>query len=251
MNGAAPPEYRIGCSGWYYRHWHGPFYPAELPSHHWFRHYTRHFNTVELNAPFYGWPSAQSVKRWKRSAHRNFIYAVKVNGLITHEKRFTGTRRLIRSFCDLGEVLEKHMGPFLFQMPPSFRYSPARLRRILDQLDERWFNVLEFRHRSWWNDEALALMREASAASRGGVGFCTISGPRLPEDLMLTGSDVYMRFHGVKRWYRHNYTRDELMRWAGVLAGSGARRVYAYFNNDRDAFAIRNARLLKRLVRGR
>src|SRR5690349_19273599 len=100
---AATPDCRIGCSGWYYRHWHGPFYPPELPSHRWFaEHYARHFNTVELNAPFYRWPKPETVKRWRREAHRNFVYSVKVNGLITHEKRFVGTKRLIQDFCSLG-----------------------------------------------------------------------------------------------------------------------------------------------------
>jgi len=243
------PEFRIGCSGWYYRHWHGPFYPIELPSHRWFEHYTESFNTVELNAPFYRWPKPETVKRWRRAAHRNFVYSVKVNGMITHEKRFVGTKRLVSEFCALADVLDRHMGAFLFQMPPSFRYSLPKLRQILDQLDPRWPNVLEFRHRSWWNEAALNEIRQASDATTGGISFCTTSGPRLPGELIKTGPDVYIRFHGVKRWYRHDYTKDELRPWAAALQGSGARRVYAYFNNDRDAYAIKNARALRRLVR--
>ncbi|HYE61396.1 MAG TPA: DUF72 domain-containing protein [Phycisphaerales bacterium] len=242
-------DIRVGCSGWYYRHWHGCFYPQELSSHKWFAHYRRSFNTVELNAPFYRWPQPSTVKRWLRDAHRNFVYSVKVNGEITHDRRFQGTRKLIREFCSLGEVLGKHMGAFLFQMPPSFRYTPARLRRILNQLDPRWTNVLEFRHRGWWNDEAFAIIREASDASEGGVLFCCTSGPRLPDTLVKTGLDVYIRFHGVKRWYRHDYSREELEGWAERITTCGARRVYCYFNNDRDAYAIKNARLLRRLLK--
>lgn len=244
-----PTEFRIGCSGWYYRHWHGPFYPAELPSHRWFAHYSRAFNTVELNAPFYRWPTPQTVKRWRRDAHRNFVYCIKVNGLITHDKRFVGVKRLIRDFCQLGETLGPHMGAFLFQTPPSFRYSPGKLGRILDQLDTRWTNVLEFRHRDWWNEDALAAVRAASAATPAGIVFCTTSGPRLPDALVRTAPDIYVRFHGPKRWYRHDYSRAELEPWAADLRASGARRVYAYFNNDRDANAIKNARALRRLVR--
>ncbi|MBC7771290.1 MAG: DUF72 domain-containing protein, partial [Pyrinomonadaceae bacterium] len=217
MAAEAPhPQFRIGCSGWYYRHWHGPFYPSDLSSHHWFKHYALSFNTVELNAPFYRWPQPGTVKRWRRAAHRNFIYSVKVNGLITHEKRFVGTKRLIHDFCSLAEELGKHMGAFLFQMPPSFRYSPARLRRILDQLDPRWTNVLEFRHRGWWNDEAFAMIRAASSTSAGGIVFCTTSGPRLPADIVQTAPDIYIRFHGPKRWYRHDYSKRELEPWAGA-----------------------------------
>lgn len=240
-------QFLIGCSGWYYRHWEG-LYPRGEPSHRWFKHYTDRFPTVELNAPFYRWPKPETVRRWKRAAPDGFIYSVKVNGAITHERRFTGTKRLIREFCSLGETLGAHMGCFLFQTPGSFRYSAPRLRRILDQLDTRWRNVLEFRHRGWWNEEAFEMIREASAGTPG-IIFCTTSGPRLPRDVVVTAPDVYVRFHGVKRWYRHDYTRDELREWKTRLRASGARRVYAYFNNDRDGFALENAEMLRR-VRG-
>jgi hypothetical protein len=41
----------IGSSGWFYWHWRGAFYPADLPTNQWFAHYAGKFKTVELNAP--------------------------------------------------------------------------------------------------------------------------------------------------------------------------------------------------------
>jgi uncharacterized protein YecE (DUF72 family) len=61
---------------------------------------------------------------------------------------------------------------------------------------------------------------------------------------------VYVRFHGVERWYRHDYTGEELAAWAGRIRASGASRVWAYFNNDRVGYAVKNARKLLRLLRG-
>src|SRR5689334_13897228 len=52
-----PPQYNIGCSGWYYWHWNKIFYPEDLPRNQWFTHYANNFSTVELNAPFYSWPT--------------------------------------------------------------------------------------------------------------------------------------------------------------------------------------------------
>jgi hypothetical protein len=46
-------ELYVGCSGWFYWHWRGAFYPAGLPTSRWFQHYAGRFETVELNAPFY------------------------------------------------------------------------------------------------------------------------------------------------------------------------------------------------------
>src|SRR5437868_139355 len=58
---AKRPAPHIGCSGWYYWHWKGQFYPEGLASSRWFRHYASKFNTVELNAPFYSWPTLGNV----------------------------------------------------------------------------------------------------------------------------------------------------------------------------------------------
>ena len=87
-------EVHVGCSGWFYWHWKGLFYPEDVPTHRWFKHYLKHFKTVELNAPFYGWPKPATVKGWKRNAPENFRYSVKVNRIITHEKRMVRTKKV-------------------------------------------------------------------------------------------------------------------------------------------------------------
>jgi uncharacterized protein YecE (DUF72 family) len=244
--GSTPSEVHVGCSGWFYWHWKGAFYPAELPTGDWFAHYTERFKTVELNAPFYSWPTVAAVKTWIRQAgRRNFVYTVKASELITHVKRFEGTKTLVKDFGHIADLLGPRMGCFLFQLPPSFQFTPARLDRILSQLDPARRNVVEFRHNSWWTEEVYAAFRKAGAI------FCSCSGPRLPDEVVRTAEDIYVRFHGVKAWYRHDYTKAELAVWAERIRASGARRVWAYFNNDRDGYAIKNARELLRQLRGK
>jgi uncharacterized protein YecE (DUF72 family) len=241
---AARPAIFIGCSGWYYWHWGGTFYPENIPRSAWFAHYASKFNTVELNAPFYSWPTLANIKTWlKQAGRRRFVYTVKVCELITHVKRFRGTKTLVRDFLHIADLLGPHMGCFLFQLPPSLHYSRSLLMRIVEQLDPAKKNVVEFRHKSWWNK---AVYR---AFEKAGIIFCSTSGPRLPDELIQTADDIYIRFHGTKRWYRHDYSRDELQVWADRIQASGAKRVWAYFNNDREGFAIKNARMLRRLLK--
>jgi uncharacterized protein YecE (DUF72 family) len=232
----------IGCSGWYYWHWKGKFYPADAPSKDWFSIYAHEFDTVELNAPFYSWPTLATVRTWLRQANPKFVYTIKVCELITHVKRFDDTRNLIADFAYIADLLGPKMGCFLFQLPPSVRYSPEMLRTIIDQLDHRQRNVLEFRHKSWWNADVFSAFREA------GVIFCSCSGPRLPDELVQTADDIYIRFHGVKQWYRHDYSDAELAVWAERIRQSNAKTVWAYFNNDRDGHAIKNAKRLLELL---
>jgi uncharacterized protein YecE (DUF72 family) len=242
------PAAFVGCSGWFYWHWRDAFYPPGTKTSGWFEHYARTFRTVELNAPFYSWPKMSTVQGWARQAgRRKFIYTVKVSELITHVKRFAGTARLVRDFYHIADLLGPRMGCFLFQLPPSFHYTRARLDRIVRQLDPARRNVVEFRHRSWWNEAVYAAFREK------GIIFCSCSGPRLPDELIKTADELYVRFHGTKQWYRHDYSPEELAVWAERIRSSGATRAWVYFNNDRNCYAIKNAkeliRQLKRLRR--
>ncbi|MBB3647622.1 uncharacterized protein YecE (DUF72 family) [Rhizobium sp. BK619] len=243
-NGGPEGKVHIGCSGWYYWHWQGLFYPADAPRNQWFSFYEREFKTVELNAPFYAWPTVATVKTWLRQATGDFVYTIKVCELITHIRRFEDCGELIRDFGYVADMLGERMGCFLFQLPPSIRYSADTLHLILRQLDPCRRNVVEFRHKSWWNDE---VFRQFEAA---GAIFGSCSGPRLPDELVKTADDIYVRFHGTTRWYRHDYSEAELAVWADRIKSSGARTVWAYFNNDRDANAIKNAKMLSRLLGG-
>jgi uncharacterized protein YecE (DUF72 family) len=98
--------------------------------------------------------------------------------------------------------------------------------------------VVEFRHASWWNDDVYAAFEKA------GVIFCSCSGPGLPDTLVKTADDVYVRFHGIERWYRHDYSAAELAGWARQIVEARPKRVWAYFNNDFDGYAIKNAQML-------
>ena len=82
------PAINVGCSGWFYWHWKRTFYPEDLPTSSWFDHYSNQFQTVELNAPFYSWPTISSIAAWQRQAgDKKFIYTVKACDLVTYQSR--------------------------------------------------------------------------------------------------------------------------------------------------------------------
>ena len=233
----------VGCSGWRYWKWRDSFY-ADVPQPQWFGYYAAAFDTVEINASFYSWPTVAGVQAWRRQPRgQDFVYTVKVCELITHIKKFKGTKTLIRDFGMIADILGERMGCFLFQLPPSFRYSKARLTSIVTQLDPARRNAVEFRHKSWWNEEVYSAFRKA------GIIFCSCSGPRLPDELVRTADEVYVRLHGPKRWYRHDYSDQELRIWADRISASSAKNVFVYFNNDYAANAPRNAETLRSMLR--
>ncbi len=237
-------QIHVGCSGWFYSHWRGLFYPPQEPTTQlWFGYYANVFRTVELNAPFYRWPTAATVKRWKREAPPGFVYSVKVNQEITHQRRLVRTKARVDAFYDLAATLGEKMGCFLFQFPPSYRYTASRLKSVVTQLEPATRSVVEFRHRSWWRPSVYRALAERD------LSFCAVSAPRLPEDFPPGQRVLYVRFSGVTQWYRHDYTREELSRWAERIRSSGAEEAWIYFNNDRNAHAIKNALALRRMLR--
>jgi uncharacterized protein YecE (DUF72 family) len=237
-------KFNIGCSGWFYWDWRGKFYPADLPTNKWFALYRKNFATVELNAPFYTWPTVGTVKTWLRQVkNTKFAYTVKVPELITHVKLFKATKALITDFQYIANVLNSHMGCFLFQLPPSFKYTPARLKNIVSQLNPKLRNVVEFRHESWWNETVYKAFKKAN------IIFCSCSSPKLPEDLIKTADDIYIRFHGKARMYRYDYSLEELTAWATKIKNSKAKTVWIYFNNDFECHAIKNAKQLAKLIK--
>jgi uncharacterized protein YecE (DUF72 family) len=70
----------IGTSGWSYAHWTNVLYPEGLPAERRLDHYVRQFQTVELNASYYRWPSDSALESWQRRLPDGFIVSVKATG---------------------------------------------------------------------------------------------------------------------------------------------------------------------------
>ena len=155
------PSIFVGCSGWRYWKWRDSFYGG-VPQNVWFERYLKCFDTVEINASFYSWPTVAGVQSWRRQAgKKKFVYTVKVCELITHIKKFKGTKTLVTDFGKIADILGDRMGCFLFQLPPSYRFTKTRLNDIVSQLDPARRNVVEFRHASWWNEEVYSAFRQS------------------------------------------------------------------------------------------
>ncbi|HIE10676.1 MAG TPA: DUF72 domain-containing protein [Kiritimatiellae bacterium] len=244
MDQEAAQELRVGTSGWYYRHWAGRFYPAELKPAEWLEYYTRHFSTVEINATFYRMPFENMIKGWSRKAPTGFLYAVKGNRRITHLKKLAGVDEDIRDYFRRVELLGEHLGPVLWQLPPSLHEDYRRLEAFLKKLPRAFRHAVEFRHPSWLQDVVFEVLR------RYQVACVSISSSRMPANFTETADFVYYRFHGLKGGYAHDYSRAELGTWAehARSALERGKTVFAFFNNDAEARAPGNASELIRMI---
>jgi uncharacterized protein YecE (DUF72 family) len=234
----------VGTSGWNYGDWKGKFYPEDLPARRWLSFYAKKFPTVEVNYSFYHLPRPSTFENWSKSVPDDFIFALKASRVITHLKRLHNVSQELRNFLDNAQALGLKLGPILFQFPPSFRVNSAVLQKFLKlkEKNQRW--AFEFRHSSWFVKEIYRVLEKYN------VALVIADSPRYPLVKQLTADFTYLRFHGSPVMFVSKYSHQELKGWARVI-----RKwlkdidVYAYFNNDVQAAAVKNAFSLQTLLK--
>jgi len=137
-------------------------------------------------------------------------------------------------------VEAKRLGPVVWQLPENFHRDDDLLAKALDQLPPGR-HCFEFRHPSWFAPDVEAIMRERNVALVIG------DHPQRPfQPHALTADWTLVRFHWGARGRRGNYSSAELETWARRIAQWRRRvEVFAYFNNDWEGFAPRNALALR------
>ena len=234
---------RIGTSGFTYDHWRGVFYPDGVPQKRWLEYYAEHFDTVEVNTTYYHMPRENVCESWRRRTPEGFSFVLKLNRFITHRRKLLDCGDLLNSFLAAADGLGDKLGPILVQLPPRFAADPGRLEDFLAICPERYRWAFEFRDESW-------LCEDVYAALRGRGAALVVHDLIEPHPRVTTADWTYLRYHGPAGPYAGCYPPHRLRRQAEQIrrylaAGLG---VYAYFNNDVEGHAVRNAADLKRFV---
>ena len=234
----------IGTSGWSYDGWIGDFYPEDMEKRDMLSFYVKQFNTVEINATYYRLPFKNMVKGWHDRAPNGFLYAVKGHRRVTHYNKLKDVDEPVANHIERVKELGDHLGPMLWQLPPSLHMDAVRLDEFLEGLPHEYRHAVEFRHKTWLNPEIFKIMRKHNAAQ------VWISSRQMPINFTDTADFVYARFHGLEGGYRYDYNREELKPWAEEMkkAKDLGKDVFAYFNNDVDCHAPYNAKLLRDIL---
>ena len=237
----------IGTSGWSYPHWDGVLYPPGTTPARRRDVYVQRFGTVELNASFYRWPADRTFAGWRQRLPPGFLLSVKAPRGLTHAKRLLEPEQWIERIAAGWHELGPVRAVLLVQLHPKHARDDARLRYFLAHVPD-WIRVaVEFRHPSWHVEEVFRILEEHGAA------YCVMSGARLPCILRATAQTVYVRFHGpdAESLYAGSYSDDDLRWWADRIHEwqGGGHEVFAYFNNDGEGHAVRNAWRLTDMLR--
>lgn len=236
----------IGCSGYYYKHWIGIFYPTDMPKYKWLPYYAEHFDTVEINSSFYHMPQDNAVLNWYKITPPNFVFTLKGNRFITHLKKLhidTALIDTVHQFQQKALLMKEKLGCILWQLPASEGLNLLKLEAFCNILDKDLKHVFEFRHNSWFVKEVFALLNHFNFT------ICMLSAPgNIPELLLTTSDTAYIRFHGKNGWYNDNYSNEQLDTWGENIRKLNVETAYAYFNNDFHGFAVQNGKYLREVL---
>ncbi|MCD6225942.1 DUF72 domain-containing protein [bacterium] len=240
-------KFWVGTSGFSYQDWKGKFYPRDLPSRQWLEYYSQRFSALEINSSFYHFPSPTTFLGWYKRTPAEFVFSLKVNRRFTHYQRLKIVKKEWEEFKKRAFLLKEKLKVFLFQLPPSFQKDMSCLENFLKKYHCSAPFVFEFRHSSWFEKEVFDLLSSYSAAV---VFHDAEAFPQPP--LLAPGKLVYIRFHGREVLYNYQYSSSQLQEWAGKIRNwlQEGKEVFAFFNNDPDAFAVFNAQELEKMVKG-
>ena len=210
----------IGCSGWSYSSWEGPFYPSNIDNKLMLPFYSKIFNYVEIDSTFYNIPSQQMVKNWNKRTPNNFRFTVKFPKIITHEKRFRDVEKELSQFYENIEPLKDKILALLIQLPPSYELKEGldTFRNYDFFFDDTFRYAIEVRHSSWFNELAYNMFRNSN------ISLVWSQMDVLQTPPVITTDFIYLRLIGDRSIQERNFgklqrdRRLEMKGWADKIS---------------------------------
>ncbi|CAN5821635.1 DUF72 domain-containing protein [soil metagenome] len=157
----------IGCSGWSYPDWQGPFYPPALEAPDYLEYYADRFPVVEVDSTFYRPPTSRMVRTWRDRTPESFQFALKVPRVITHVKQLRDCREEVDGFVASIEPLGAKLSCALLQLGYFNREAFRAVDEFLEVLGDflaTWPHpavplAVEIRNPRWVGPELANLLR--------------------------------------------------------------------------------------------
>jgi uncharacterized protein YecE (DUF72 family) len=240
-----PQTLYIGATGWGMKEWVGSIYPKGAKPAEFLHHYTRQFNTIELNTTHYRIPDLLTVQHWYEESAADFRFCPKVLQAISHSADLGAKSNLTELFCESMKGLREKLGCCFIQLPPYFGHD--RLP-VLESFLARFTLPLavEVRQEDWFNNplhfnHLTELLRKYEASTV----ITDVAGRRDVCHMGLTSGNVLVRFVG-NNLHPSDYTR--ISGWAERLSdwfSKGLQAAYVFTHEPDNLLAPELAMYLK------
>jgi uncharacterized protein YecE (DUF72 family) len=230
------PKVYVGCAKWGRPDWIGKIYPKGTKATDFLKHYTKYFNSIELNAMFYQTFPRTVTSKWASYADEDFRFCPKMSQFITHIKRLKGveeqTDMFLSSLLGFGDKL----GHTFIQFDDRFGTKNLdTLKTYLEYLPTDFKACVEFRQEDWFKEsvithDAFEMLREM----RVGTVITDTSGRRDVLHMRLTTPVAFIRFVGNNL---HPTDFKRIDDWVGRMKlwiNSGIETIYFFIHNHEE-----------------
>ncbi len=220
----------LGCTMWGMNEWKGTYYPQKAKPADFLYHYSRQFQSIELNTTHYRIPSTEQVEKWCAAVPSDFRFCPKVPQIISHSKDLGVNHERfdwwLRAIDDFGG---KHGCTFM-QLPTHFL--PNKLT-LLEEFLIKWPKskqlAIEVRHSELFSGEAHDELAALLSAHNVATVLSDTAGRRDAAHMTLTKPEI------VIRWVGNNHQSDEkrVEDWASKLNtwfNNGLESVYFFIH---------------------
>lgn len=150
-NAAGLGNVSIGCAKWSKTDLKG-FYPKGTKDE--LSYYATQFNSIELNATFYGMPAPAQILTWKEKTPAHFKFFPKIPNTVSHFRRLIDVTDPVTQFATSIMNFEEKLGMAFLQLHDNFKPQDyARLEKFVREWPEEIPLAIELRNMEWFTDE--------------------------------------------------------------------------------------------------
>lgn len=214
-------EWLAGTSGYSYKAWKGSFYPDKIKPEAMLGWYATQLPAVEINNTFYRMPSSKALDTWRDAVPEHFRFSIKAPRSISHKARLHDCEDATSHLADKVRTLGDKLGCVLFQLPPYVRKDAELLDAFLGTWPKELPVALEFRHRSWFDEEV------AETLARQHAAICVSEDGKLDLPTFFATTDwTYFRLR------KQDYDDVALALWRARGEEAGVGRGLAFFKHE-------------------
>ncbi|MEZ0391557.1 MAG: DUF72 domain-containing protein [Pseudobdellovibrionaceae bacterium] len=206
----------IGCPVWGVKDWLGSVYPKTADPKDFLFHYSRQFNSIELNTTHYRIPDLPTIRKWRDTVPDDFRFNPKFPQELSHRYPLSPQVPEFKEFVRSMMGLEDKLGITFLQLPPHFNPDHLReLRNFLFALPVDFPVAVEVRHPAFFHEHMLIDPLYDILVKAGAHTVITdVAGRRDVLHTSLTSLKVMVRFIGNDL---HPTDQTRIQDWVNLL----------------------------------
>lgn len=220
----------IGCAKWNKTDLKG-FYPKGTKYE--LTYYATQFNSIELNATFYGMPTAEQVQTWKEKTPKDFKFFPKITNTVSHFRRLLNVTDVVTQFASAVLNFDEKLGMVFLQLHDNFKPKDYdRLEKFVQDWPKEVPLAIELRNTEWFTDEEVFnTVCELFEMNNITNIIVDTAGRRDMLHMRLTTSDAFIRYVGANA--ESDYARlDDWLERIKVWKKEGLQNLYFFVHQN-------------------